>query len=92
MVCKKFQKVNKPITHYKPGDFLGLMEALDQTNRPFSAVSVADQTKVAVFDEDILFRVMHLNNHLFFAFFRSVLLDLILWQEAFLAAKSRIGY
>lgn len=89
---KKFAKGPKKIVTYQVGDFLGVMEALDQTSRPFGVYASKESTKVAVLDEDILFRVMHLNTQIFFSFFKSVLLDLIVWQEAFLLVKARMGY
>jgi hypothetical protein len=48
-----------------------------------------DLTKVAVFDEDLLFRVLRINNTLFFSFFKSILLELLLWQDAYLAVRPR---
>lgn len=90
--ARKFGKQVLKIQTFTPGDFFGVMESFDKTSRPFSVVAQNDQTRVAVVDEDLLYRVLRLNLPLFFSFFRSVLLELIVWQEAFLEVKGRAGF
>ncbi|MEI8094536.1 MAG: cyclic nucleotide-binding domain-containing protein [Spirochaetales bacterium] len=78
----------RPLLTYKPGDFIGVQETLDHGPRFTGVLVLKDLTKVAVFDEELLFRVLRINNTLFFSFFKSILMELLLWQEAYLAVRS----
>jgi CRP-like cAMP-binding protein len=79
----------RALQHHLAGDFIGVQESLDHTPRFTGVLVLKDLTKVAVFDEDLLFRVLRINNTLFFSFFKSILLELLLWQDAYLAVRPR---
>jgi len=79
----------RALQRFAAGDFIGTQEVLDHSPRYTGVLVLEDMSKVAVFDEDLLFRVLRINNTLFFSFFKSLLMELLLWQDAYLEVRSR---
>jgi CRP-like cAMP-binding protein len=66
---------------FRPGDFFGYSRMAGAVFREYSAQARDGSAKVISFDEDLLFKLMRLDNELFFMLFRSLLTHLIILDD-----------
>jgi len=81
-LTRSYEDTEYEMTTMQPGDLLGYSKSTTSPIRRYSAVPVGESARVISFDDDLLFRILRLNQELFFYVFRTIITTMVMLDDS----------